>query len=553
MTADIDVILFDVGGTLRGTKPQQEAIARQELSKISQLIHCTLPDDELLRLLKLRAHTYSIWARETFLELNEEDLWTDWLLPDWPKPLIQQLARQLNSHWRKVIADRELFPDVVDVISTLFRNGYRMGIVSNTTTSDEVPKFLRELKLTGMMECVVLSCQYGKRKPNPEILMEATGMMNVPPERCVYIGDRADRDVVAARAAGFNQVIILSDHQNSGDQVLEIDLPKPDLEISSLSELITLFPTKRIQPQPQASYALALSSMWAFDNFPNIADFIMAARRFGCSGVELNHQVNSEMLTGVNLVDGSIISIHEPCPADVSAPDLKKLDWLISSLDEDNRRKGVESIKRSILLASDIGVDNIVVHCGQIVMDLSLENKLRELFETEGIESAAYQSQKQTYCESRAQLAHAHLSAVKKSLIELLEVSVPHKIRLALENRYHYFDIPLPFEMEELLALASREELAFIYDVGHAQTLDRMGLVPHEEWLQRFSDRMVEIHLHDVKGIVDHYAPGLGEVDFDMIQAYLPAEAIRTLEVHPRNTPQEIKQSLMFLHQKKII
>ena len=35
--------------------------------------------------------------------------------------------------------------------------------------------------------------------------------MDVDPQKCVYVGDRAERDVVAARKAGFGKTIIISD------------------------------------------------------------------------------------------------------------------------------------------------------------------------------------------------------------------------------------------------------------------------------------------------------------------------------------------------------
>ena len=76
--------------------------------------------------------------------------------------------------------------------------------------------------------------------------------------------------------------------------------------------------------------------------------------------------------------------------------------------------------------------------------------------------------------------------------------------------------------MDELLSLADSSQLGFIYDVGHAQALDRLGFYPHEDWLKRYSSRIFGTHLHDVIGVTDHYAPGLGEIDFKSI-ASLPA------------------------------
>jgi len=95
--------------------------------------------------------------------------------------------------------------------------------------------------------------------------------------------------------------------------------------------------------------------------------------------------------------------------------------------------------------------------------------------------------------------------------------------------------------------MAKSDRIGFIYDVGHAHTLDRLGFYPHKEWLERFSSRMIGMHLHDVIGIVDHYAPGLGEVDFDMIVPYLPENAFRTCEIQTFNAPEQVKAGLKFL------
>ncbi len=114
-------------------------------------------------------------------------------------------------------------------------------------------------------------------------------------------------------------------------------------------------------------------------------------------------------------------------------------------------------------------------------------------------------------------------------------------IRLGLENRYHYFDIPTQEEMSALLALAEPDQIGFIYDVGHAMVMDRLGFFPHEVWLKRFSRRIFGSHLHDVVGLSDHRAPGLGEVDFRMVAGYLPKDSFRTVEVLGSNSPEQIK------------
>jgi sugar phosphate isomerase/epimerase len=294
-------------------------------------------------------------------------------------------------------------------------------------------------------------------------------------------------------------------------------------------------------------YDVSLSTMWAKHNFASLSDFFIAARGLGFAKIELNHQITSAMLDGINLRQYQFSSIHEPCPADISVEILKQRDWFISSQDEECRRQGVLAIQRSVDFAYDLGTPIVVVHAGNVHANLSGEKKLRALFEAGKNKTDEYLSLKAEMIKDRANLAEARLEAVKKSLLELVNYAARFSILLGLENRYHWLDIPTLDEMEVLLELGGPDQLGFIYDVGHAQALDRLGFFPHEDWLKRYASNIIGVHLHDVRGVVDHYAPGLGEVDFDRVAAYLPQEAFRTCELQPSNTVEQVKDGLEFL------
>jgi sugar phosphate isomerase/epimerase len=108
-------------------------------------------------------------------------------------------------------------------------------------------------------------------------------------------------------------------------------------------------------------------------------------------------------------------------------------------------------------------------------------------------------------------------------------------------------EFPSPDELQVLLDLADPDRIGFIYDVGHAYTLDQLGFYSHEEWLKRFGPRIVGTHLHDVAGLTDHYAAGLGEVDYAMVAKYLPERAFRTCEFQTFNTPEQLRAGLKVL------
>lgn len=553
MSVPIETILFDMGGTLRTTNMRKHEVDIEKIREMIALLGMDWDDEELTAVLQEHAKAYRNWAKRTLLELNEVDLWTRWMLPDWPLDQVRQHALQLNRLWRAATVKHEIFPETKDVIVTLFRRGYRLGLVSNTTSSDEAPSILKDLGISGLFETVVLSCVVGIRKPDPAILTLAAGRMGVAPQSCAYIGDQPRRDVAAARKAGFSKAIIINDQSNFESEEEQDSALRPDHAIRNLNELLDIFPP-RSAPQPAAVYDASLSTMWAMKNFPSLADFFEAARRMGFARIELNHKVTSLMLEGIDLHQHQFSSVHEPCPADISEDELKKRDWLISSTDEAKRMEGVKAVKRSIDLASRLGASAIVIHAGHTTPDHDkLEKKLRDLIDAGQRDSDEYRVVYERMLKVRAERVTSSFAAVQKSIQELLDYAEPLRIRLGLENRYHYLEHPSPDELEILLKLAGPEQIGFLYDIGHAETLERLGFYPHSEWLERFAPRMIGTHLHDVITTVDHYAPGLGNVDFDMAAAALPDNAFRTCEFQNFNTTEQVKAGLEFLVKHKCI
>ncbi len=548
MTDKIDAILFDVGGTLRRGKNRALAEKTALCQPILDLTGVEADLQDFTRMLDEHANAYRKWSRQALAELDETGFWTKWMLPEVDPQKIGSLAVELNRIWRNADRAYEILPDAGETILALFRAGFRLGVVSNTTSSLEAPNLLNELGVSGCIDAIILSCQVGIRKPRPEILLAACQRMGVEPGVCAYIGNLPDRDVASARQAGFGGTVILRD---PGKPFPEAPTPEttPDHWIDDLKELLDVFPKPATAggTSPRPVYQASLSSMWSIGKFSHFNDFFLAARRLGFAGVELNHQVSPAMLAQVEAIQGRVGSIHEPCPAVIAADRLKKEDRLISSPDEGRRQEGVLSIQRSIDLAVSLGVSTIVVHPGQVQLDGALERELRQLVAAGAAHSDRAREVRDQMVESRSRHIEPCLAALTKSLQELLEHAGRHGIRLGLENRYHYYDIPLPDELEMLLSMAGEDRLGFIYDAGHARTLELLGFVQQEAWLERFGKRILGAHLHDVCGVHDHQPPGSGEVDFRRIADHLPREAFRTLEVNHAHSPEQIKTAMEHL------
>lgn len=241
MTEDIEAIFFDMGTTLR-TRVADEELRWQSMRQITALLGTEESPEEFYRRLNERYQAYRQWAQKTLLEASEKEIWTRWMLPDWPSEQIELLAEQLTDLWRGTQGRRVVRPDARLVVAELARRGYRLGVISNTTSARAVPRGLEEYGLAEYFKTVVLSCAFGRRKPDPAIFWEATRQLGVSPARSAYVGDRPTRDVAGPRQAGFALTIII-DNPRARKEAQADSPPEPDKVIRELSELLDIFPS----------------------------------------------------------------------------------------------------------------------------------------------------------------------------------------------------------------------------------------------------------------------------------------------------------------------
>lgn len=237
---DMEAIFIDVGNTMRIVVKDDEfqSQARQQLVT---LVGANETPDAFCDMLEARYRVYRKHAKQSLTEACERDLWTQWMLPDFPADRIGPLSGRLTRLWRDRDGRRVARPDVKDVVLELTRRGYHLGIIANTITETEIPDWLEADGLTGYFETVVLSSKTGLRKPGPEIYIEAARRIGVEPARSVYVGDNPSRDILGARLAGYGVAIILMEPATLAKEPPTED-HKPDYVIHEMSDLLDLFP-----------------------------------------------------------------------------------------------------------------------------------------------------------------------------------------------------------------------------------------------------------------------------------------------------------------------
>jgi putative hydrolase of the HAD superfamily len=123
----------------------------------------------------------------------------------------------------------QLFPDSIPVLKEIKRSGYPMGVVSDA----QKVFCLEEGEMLGLnqyFDHIVLSTQFGFRKPDRRLFTIACSMLDVPPAQAVYIGDDPRKDVGGAKKAGLCAILVNRNQMN-----LETEI-KPDFSANNLWE-----------------------------------------------------------------------------------------------------------------------------------------------------------------------------------------------------------------------------------------------------------------------------------------------------------------------------
>jgi len=243
MNKNIEAIFLDVGNTMR-IVIKDEAFMADAKQKLVELTGAPMSPDAFFELLETRYQVLRKRAKEKLIEASEKEMWTKWMLPDFPVEKIAPLSGKLTRLWRDCDGRRVPRDDVKETVIELSERGYLLGIIANTITETEIPDYLEKDGLTDYFKTVILSSKLGIRKPNPEIYWEAARRIGVEPAKCVYVGDNPVRDVEGTQAAGYGMMILFMEPATLAKEPPTKDV-KPDITIMAMKDLLDIFPPRK--------------------------------------------------------------------------------------------------------------------------------------------------------------------------------------------------------------------------------------------------------------------------------------------------------------------
>jgi putative hydrolase of the HAD superfamily len=120
---------------------------------------------------------------------------------------LQRLHGEIHLWGRTAAGTRE-------ALDRLHAAGLRLGVISNS--DGRVEEALVAAGLRDYFDVVLDSGVVGVEKPDPAIFRAALAALGVTPSQALYVGDLYDVDVVGARAAGMDAVLLVPATAGSG-------------------------------------------------------------------------------------------------------------------------------------------------------------------------------------------------------------------------------------------------------------------------------------------------------------------------------------------------
>ncbi len=243
----IQAVFFDMGGTvetfwydrqlrLQATPPIKHILARAGID-----LHLTHP--ELYQVVSDGLDRYHAWSLKSLQELPTLQIWQEFILCQYamdPEKL-GSISEDLMCWVETNYYHRKMRPEMPEVLEWIQHHGFKIGLISNVGSRGQVPDSLERYGLHQYFDPIVLSSEYGRRKPDPAIFHYAARLACVPTSQCVYVGDRITRDIDGARRAGFCLAIQIRHAFNHGEPDIG---STPDAVIDDMRQLLDILSQK---------------------------------------------------------------------------------------------------------------------------------------------------------------------------------------------------------------------------------------------------------------------------------------------------------------------
>ncbi len=203
MSAPIEAVIFDWGGTIT---PWHTVDLREQWAVFARgmgAIACSL-NDTAAAVLRAEDQAWRRGREQGTSARLAEILVAAGLDP--AHPATQAGLAAYRDFWEPHTFTH---PSIPELWEHLRDKGIRIGVLSNTIwTRDYHREIFARDEVVHLIDADVYSSETPWVKPHPEIFRAAAAALGVPPEHCVYVGDRSYEDVHGPQAVGMRAIWI---------------------------------------------------------------------------------------------------------------------------------------------------------------------------------------------------------------------------------------------------------------------------------------------------------------------------------------------------------
>lgn len=278
----------------------------------------------------------------------------------------------------------------------------------------------------------------------------------------------------------------------------------------------------------------------------------------GVSDIELSHGMTIAKLPGIrNAFNGGAFrccGVHNyfPSPTEVmiDAPDA----YEFTSHRTFDRDRALKMTLKSLEVAAEFNAEYLVLHMGSVprMPHRKWTGKLTEMVR-EGLEpKPKLEKLRQKCIRKRSRVGALYFQRAIESLELIAEKAAELKVKLAIESRSRYEDVPTEDEMILLQEHFSENEwVGYWHDFGHVQLKHNIGLLEHEAWLKTMQPHLIGAHVHDVTWPDrDHRVPFTGTLNYDCLLKMMEPRTPHVWELSPRRKTDEILLALQCWREK---
>lgn len=296
---------------------------------------------------------------------------------------------------------------------------------------------------------------------------------------------------------------------------------------------------------------LAISTVWKSGTLKSGQHLIENLTNLGLNTFELEYRISSETFEGIKLAlktnkELRICSVHNYFPIPQGQPRGGGDFFLLSSDNYEERTLAVKYTVHTMEIAAELGASTVVVHLGRVPME-SVKQELFRLYDNRIIATREHEEVLRRLRERRENSKGKTFESLLLSVESLVKAAEVIGVNVGIENRYYFREYPNFDELDMIFKKFGDKHIGYWHDIGHSKVQENLGIIGQNQLLKAYGSNLIGIHLHDVRGYLDHCVPGSGEVDFKFLKQFLKPDTLKILEIHPREGEKDLLNSIRFL------